>query len=139
VVAGPGQGRPDAQPEDGRPQGRRAARMSRARGLLLALALVPGAARAAPFAWRAATPESQGLSGKKLEALRAGLAAKNTKALLIIRNDQVVCEWYAPGHSAAKPHYTASLAKALVGGLSLAVALGDRPIALAEPAPKFVP
>jgi CubicO group peptidase (beta-lactamase class C family) len=113
--------------------------MSATRGLLLALALVPGPARAAPFAWRAATPESQGLSGKKLEALRAGLAAKNTKALLIIRNDRVVCEWYAPGHSAVKPHYTASLAKALVGGLSLAVALGDGRIALDDPAAKFVP
>jgi CubicO group peptidase (beta-lactamase class C family) len=113
--------------------------MSATRGLLVALALVPGAARAAPFAWLAATPESQGLSGKKLKALRAGLAAKGTKALLIIRNDHVVCEWYAPGHSAEKPHYTASLAKALVGGLSLAVALGDGRIALDDPAASFVP
>jgi CubicO group peptidase (beta-lactamase class C family) len=45
--------------------------------------------------------------------------------LLVVRRGQIVTEWYAPGHTAARRHYTASLAKSLVGGMALLVALGD--------------
>src|SRR5512136_1926610 len=97
------------------------------------------AARPASSAWdwQTASPESQVMSGPKLEALKDRMAAKKTKALLVIRNDRIVCEWYAPGHSATNPHGTASLAKALVGGMSLAVAITDGKIALDEPAAKY--
>ena len=97
------------------------------------------AAPAARFDWAKATPESQGFSAAKLDALRTDLATRQTHALLIIRNDAIVCEWYAAGHAANKPHGTASLAKALVGGLSLAVAMSDGRIALDDTAAKFVP
>ena len=43
--------------------------------------------------WHSGSPESQGFSAVKLEALRTGLVAHNTKALLVIRNDTIVCEW----------------------------------------------
>src|SRR5262245_39339165 len=100
-------------------------------GALLLACLLPAApGQAAPFAWQEATPQSQGMSGTRLDALRAALARKNTKALLIIRNDRIVLEWYAPGHSATAKHYTASLAKGLVAGLSLALALDDRRLSL---------
>jgi CubicO group peptidase (beta-lactamase class C family) len=94
---------------------------------------------AAPFAWQTATPESQGLSGPKLDALRDALAARKTTGFLVVRNDRIVYEWYADGQGPVKPHGTASLAKAVVGGLSLAVALTDRRIALDDPAAKFIP
>ncbi len=96
-------------------------------------------ASAFAFEWERATPESRGFSSAKLEALRADLAARGTKALLVIRNDAIVCEWYAPGHGADKPHGTASLAKAVVGGLSLAVAMSDGRLGLDDPAAKFIP
>jgi CubicO group peptidase (beta-lactamase class C family) len=115
--------------------------MSRlSRILLTALFVVaPLRAEPKPFAWETATPESQGMSSAKLDALREALAAHGTKAFLVVRNDKIVCEWYAPDHSATKPHFTASLAKALVGGMSLAVAITDGRIALDDPASKFVP
>jgi CubicO group peptidase (beta-lactamase class C family) len=91
------------------------------------------------FGWQTATPESQGMSSQKLDALRDGLATRNTKALLIIRNDRIVYEWYGPGHSTNKQHYTASMAKALVGGVSLAVALGDGRIGLDNKAADYIP
>src|SRR5262249_53116912 len=94
---------------------------------------------AEPFAWRIATPESQGMSGPKLDALRDALAAKKTTGFLVIRNDRIVSEWYAEGHGPARPHGTASLAKAVVGGLSLAVALTDRRIALDDRASVYIP
>ena len=65
----------------------------------------------------------------KLDALKDGLAAQKTKAFLVIHNDKVVYEWYAPGHWATTKHDTASMAKALVGGVWLAVALSDGRIA----------
>src|SRR5687768_17423173 len=106
----------------------------------LAACLLVGAAAAHDgFQWQAATPDSQGLSAAKLAELQAGLAARSTKALLVIRNDRVVLEWYAEGRSAVKPHYTASMAKALVGGLATGVAISDGRMALDDPAVKYIP
>ncbi|MHC4629602.1 MAG: serine hydrolase domain-containing protein, partial [Planctomycetota bacterium] len=94
---------------------------------------------AAQFEFRGAPPESQGLSAERLKILTESLGAKNTKALLVVRNDRIVCEWYAKGHGPDKRHYTASLAKALVGGMSLLVALNDGLVAVDDPACKYVP
>jgi CubicO group peptidase (beta-lactamase class C family) len=79
------------------------------------------------------------MSAAKLGVLRDEMARRQTKALLVVRNDRIVYEWYAPDHSAAKTHSTASLAKALVGGLSLAIAITDGTIVLDDRAAKFVP
>lgn len=92
-----------------------------------------------PFAWRASTPESQGLSGPKLDAIRDTLAARKTTGFLVVRNDRIVYEWYAGGQGPTVPHGTASLAKAVVGGLSLAVALTDGRIALDDSAATYIP
>ncbi|MBI4663955.1 MAG: serine hydrolase [Verrucomicrobia bacterium] len=89
--------------------------------------------------WTVASPESQGMSSAKLEAIKDRLAAKKTRAFLVVRNDRIVHEWYAPGQSAMSRHGTASLAKALVAGMSLAVAMQDGKIALDDAASKFVP
>jgi len=89
--------------------------------------------------WPTATPENQGISAVQLEALKERLAAKRTRAFLVVRNDHVICEWYAPGVTAATKQGTASLAKALVGGMSLAVAITDGKISIDDPAAKFVP
>jgi CubicO group peptidase (beta-lactamase class C family) len=99
----------------------------------------PLPAAPAPFDWLTATPASQGMSAAKLDALRDDLAKRKTSALLVVRNDRIVYEWYAPDHGPAKLHYTASLAKALVAGLSLGVALTDGAVVLDDRAAKFVP
>jgi CubicO group peptidase (beta-lactamase class C family) len=105
----------------------------------LARAADESAGTGKPFVWQTAAPESQGLSREKLDALKDSLAAKNTKAFLVIRNDQIVYEWYAADHGPAKTHSTASLAKALVGGLALGVALSDGRIALDDKVAKYIP
>jgi len=89
--------------------------------------------------WPVATPESQGLSRTALDAIKEGLAARHTKALLVVRHDRIVYEWYAPDHSVTAKHGTASLDKAIVGGLSLAIALTDHRIALDDPAATYIP
>jgi CubicO group peptidase (beta-lactamase class C family) len=91
------------------------------------------------FAWQTATPESQGMSKAKLDAIKEMLASRKTKAFLVIRNDKIVYEWYAADHGPEKKHGTASLAKAIVGGLSLAVAMTDGRIKLDDKAAKFIP
>ncbi len=93
---------------------------------------------AAQFEWKNALPESQGFSAKKLNNLKESLAMKKTKALLIISGDTIVCECYAEGHGPTKKHYTASLTKALVGGMSLVTALNDGLIEADEPASNYV-
>ena len=89
--------------------------------------------------WTNASPESQGMSSGRLDAIWASLQNRQTTAFLIIRNDKIVVERYAPGYGRTKPHYTASMAKALVGGVSLMMAMDDRRITPDDLASKFVP
>ena len=87
-----------------------------------------------PFEWRPATPESQGMSKPRLDALKDDLARRKTRAFLVVRNDRVVYEWYAAGHGPDKKHGAASLSKATVAGLALALLLSDRKLTLDTPA-----
>jgi len=91
------------------------------------------------FQWQSATPESQGFSTAKLEAIKDRLLKHKTDCFLVARNDKIVYEWYAADWTRTKPHGTASLAKAIVGGLSLAVAMTDGQIALDDSAARFIP
>src|SRR5207237_6352578 len=115
---------------------------SRNAGLIALLLLFVAAVRVLAqqpngFNWQLASPESQGMSRAKLDAIKDRLVTQKTDSFLVARNDKIVYEWYADGWSATKPHGTASLAKALVGGLSLAVAMTDGKISLDDPAAKF--
>jgi CubicO group peptidase (beta-lactamase class C family) len=96
-------------------------------------------ASAKPFEWQAAAPENEGLSKEKLDALKDELAARKTHAFLVIRNDKIVYEWYAPGHGPDKKHGVASLSKATVAGLALALLVGDHKLKLDTPAADLVP
>ena len=91
------------------------------------------------FLWQDCDPEDQGMSNTSLTEMCLRLAARHTRALLVIRNDRIVYEWYAPGHDLAKTHYTASLAKALVGGMSLLLAISDGLVDPDDPVCKFIP
>lgn len=106
--------------------------------LALFVSISIAGAKADEWDWGRSAPEAQGMSGKTLENMRSTLATKGTKALLVIRNDAVVLEWYAPQHSATQPHYTASMAKAIVAGVSLAVAVSDGRIALDDRAARYI-
>jgi CubicO group peptidase (beta-lactamase class C family) len=97
------------------------------------------ALRAQQFEWQTATPQSQGMSTDGLERLRADLAARATTGLIVIRHDKIVLEWYSPDSGPGKPHGTASLAKAIVGGMSLAVAMQDGRLKPDDPAARFIP
>ena len=91
------------------------------------------------FEWRTAAPESQQMSSAKLEALWNDLRSRRTSGLIVIRNDRIVFEKYAEGWDSSKRHGTASMAKALVGGVALAVAISDRLIALDDAAANYIP
>lgn len=109
---------------------------------LLAAPLAFSAERpAAPpkFEWRSATPESQGLSTARLDSFWRDLKKRGTTALLVIRNDRIVFEQYAGEQAVDKPHYTASMAKALVGGVSLMLAMNDGLIDPDDLACKYIP
>ena len=93
----------------------------------------------AEVAWQTASPESTGISRSRLDTVRDGLAARGTKTFVVVRRGKIVYEWYSPDWSASKPHYTASLAKALVGGTSLLLALNDGLLSADDPASKFIP
>jgi len=79
----------------------------------------------ADFDWQTADTATQHVSKEKVDALRDVMAKHGTKALLIIRHDKIVYEWYAKDVTADTKQGTASMAKAVVGGMSLAVAMQD--------------
>jgi len=91
------------------------------------------------FEWEKSPPETEGMSLKKLDTARDILSEKGSKTFLVIRNDKIVYEWYAPGFGAQQKHYTASMAKALVGGVSLMLALNDGLLGADDPACKYIP
>jgi CubicO group peptidase (beta-lactamase class C family) len=106
--------------------------------LLLFVCVGASVARAEGFQWQTATPESRGLSSEKLEQLRDDLARRGTETFLVIRHDRIVFEWYAAGFGPGKPQGTASLAKAIVGGMALAVAMQDGRLKPEDRAASFV-
>jgi CubicO group peptidase (beta-lactamase class C family) len=91
------------------------------------------------FEWETVSPEAVGMSSQTLDAARDVLSRKGTKTFLVIKDDKIVYEWYAPDFGPKKKHYTASLAKALVGGVSLMLALHDGRLSADDPACKYVP
>ncbi len=95
--------------------------------------------KAAEVPWDSAAPEQSGFRSDALRALAENLAARNTKCFLVARHGKIIYEWYAPDAGVEKPHYTASLAKALVGGMSLLAALNDGRLSADDPAWKFIP
>jgi CubicO group peptidase (beta-lactamase class C family) len=94
---------------------------------------------AAGFEWQTAAPEKFGYSSARLDTLRKELATHNTDGFLLVSHDKIICEWYAPGFSAAQKHGAASMSKALIGGVSVAVALNDGLFTLDDFAAKFLP
>jgi CubicO group peptidase (beta-lactamase class C family) len=104
---------------------------------LLTALTIPARGEAMP--WKSITPRAAGLDPAALEAWRDALAGRGTSGLILIRRGSIAFEWYAPDWGSDKPHGTASLAKALVGGMSLLAALSDGLLAPDDPACKYIP
>jgi CubicO group peptidase (beta-lactamase class C family) len=102
-------------------------------------AVCAGLACAQSMDWKSIPPAEAGLDPVKLEAWRISLAAHRTTGLIVIRRGRIALEWYAPGWNADRPHGTASMAKALVGGVSLALAMSDGRISPDDLASKYIP
>ncbi|MHC4715738.1 MAG: serine hydrolase, partial [Planctomycetota bacterium] len=90
------------------------------------------------FEWQMASPESQRFSTERLDELRDRLGRQGTKSFLLIRGDRIVQEWYAPDHGPDKLHWNASLDKAIVAGVALAVAMTDGRIDPDDRAARYV-
>src|SRR5262249_50711435 len=63
----------------------------------------------------------------------------HTRALLVVRDGKIIYEWYAPGEYLWKRQGTASLAKAIVGGNSLMLAIQLGRIKIDDRAAQYIP
>jgi CubicO group peptidase (beta-lactamase class C family) len=100
----------------------------------------PGGQQAdSSITWDTVSPESQGMDGSKLEALRRTLASRTTWAFLVVRHNKIVYEWYREDGGQNKRHYTASLQKSVAGGMALLVAMSDGRLRLDDPASRYIP
>ncbi|HID07911.1 MAG TPA: class A beta-lactamase-related serine hydrolase, partial [Armatimonadetes bacterium] len=92
------------------------------------------------FQWLEAKPEDVGMSSRKLERMcRALREEAKLNALVVIRHDRIVYEWYGSNYGRHVHHHTASLAKALIGGVTLIMGLGDERLKLNDYVWKYVP
>ena len=71
------------------------------------------------FEWTSSTPDEQDVRAENIAAMWADIEKRGTEAFMVIRNDRIVFEGYAEGWNRRRRHSTASLAKALVGGVPL--------------------
>ncbi|MPY91247.1 MAG: serine hydrolase [Luteitalea sp.] len=81
---------------------------------------------------------AQGLDRAKLDRARDELAARGTRTFIVMWNGEIAYEWYAPNQEPNQRLGTASLAKALVGGISLMVAVEDGLLDVDDPAWKYI-
>ena len=88
--------------------------------------------------WATIAPADAGLDPAKLTAWRSNLAAHGTTGLLLIRHGRIALELYTPEWNRDRPHGTASMAKALVGGMSLALAMSNGRISPNDLASKYI-
>lgn len=105
---------------------------------VLIIAVLTTSAAPTEFDWQQASPESQGMSTAKLDVVKDRVAARKTKSLLVVRNDRIVYEWYAKGHAANLKHFTASLIKAILAGLSFGLAFDDGLVKLDDRAAQHI-
>ncbi|QEH37587.1 D-alanyl-D-alanine-carboxypeptidase/endopeptidase AmpH precursor [Aquisphaera giovannonii] len=96
-------------------------------------------ARRKAWEWGPPSMDDAGIDRSAMEKVWTSLEGRRTTALLVIRHDRVAYERYAGGHGRHRPHYTASMAKAIVGGLGLILAMGDGLIRPDDPAARYVP
>ena len=92
-----------------------------------------------PLTWPTALPDTVGLDAGRLDIVWQELARRDTKTFIVAPQGKLVYERYGDEFDAARPHYTASMAKTLVGGLSLALAIDDGLIDPDDPVSKFAP
>src|SRR5215470_7646249 len=85
------------------------------------------------------TAAAQSVDSAAIERFRDNLAAKNARALYVVKDGKVILEWYADGVTATDRQGEASLSKALVGGMSLLLATADGPNHPTDAAAKFIP
>ncbi|HLK67604.1 MAG TPA: serine hydrolase [Bryobacteraceae bacterium] len=100
---------------------------------------VAGLLSAQPIDFLKISPEDAGFAPTNLETWKSALAAHKTTGLIVIRRGRIALEYYAPDWNAERPHGTASMAKALVGGMSLALAINDGRISPDDLAAKYIP
>lgn len=91
-----------------------------------------------PLSWPTADAADVGLDSEQLDAAWSDLEERSTKAFLVVRRGQLVYERYHDFEPDQR-HYTASLAKALVGGLALAVATDDGLVNADDRAADYIP
>ena len=91
------------------------------------------------YVWPELSADRSGLDPKKLEAWWKLLRKNKTHSIFVMEDDRIVFERYAKGFDRYTPHYTASMAKALTGGMSLLFAINDGLMRFEDPAWKYVP
>jgi CubicO group peptidase (beta-lactamase class C family) len=104
-----------------------------------ALAGFGGLAYAKELDWPDAGAAAAPFDMARLNAVRDRLEQQRTKAFLVLHRGRKVMEWYAPGTDFKTRHGTASMAKALVGGTSLLVAISDGRLSPFDRAVKYIP
>lgn len=89
--------------------------------------------------WDFPDVEVVGIDQAQLKRFEDDLRTRNTRALLIIKDNKVVLEWYAPGYGANSRMAIAGVTKGVTAGIALALAVDDGLIGLDDLASDYIP
>jgi CubicO group peptidase (beta-lactamase class C family) len=79
------------------------------------------------------------LSEDELKTIDNFLKDNGTREFLVVKNNKIIFEWYSEDYNVNRPHFTASLAKAIVGSMVLQLVLQDSLLSLEDYAYKYIP
>jgi CubicO group peptidase (beta-lactamase class C family) len=83
--------------------------------------------------------EEHNFSRSELRRFERAAHGRSTRALLLLQHDRILVESYSGGYDSSRRHHTASLAKSLLGGLGLALALDRGWLTLETTVAEFYP
>ena len=88
--------------------------------------------------WAVSTPEAEGMSSEKLEALKTYFETHKSRAALVIRHGKIVAEWYWDGKDKDSTFQAYSVTKSL-SSTAIGLLVKDGKVKLEQSASDFIP
>ncbi|RPI28086.1 MAG: class C beta-lactamase-related serine hydrolase [Acidobacteria bacterium] len=89
--------------------------------------------------WDPTAPAEVGIESSQLAGAVSDILKRNTHALVLVKNDKLIFEWYREGYSRNSRFPLAAAAKPLVGALLLAINVEQGVVSLDQPVSDYLP
>ena len=88
--------------------------------------------------WEVGEPAAGGFDTERLNAWTSDLAARGTHALLLVRDNAIVHEFYSADQRPDRPHFIAAMGKLVTATMATMLAVADGRIAIDDPIASYI-